>query len=141
MGATTLVAWARSDRRLELSGRHPPLLDRAQRRVEFLRCRFRDAAHDVAEIELVALRDVLNHAGGHRVALQRVPEGALALLQIAIHEQSEDGSEKENGYEHEGEHGDDPVWSFTRVPQAVKQRKKRGDPTWTAASRRATAPP
>ena len=124
MGATTSVARTRSDRRLELSGRHPPLLDRAQRRVELLRRRVRDAAHDVAEIELVALRDVLDHAGGHGVPLERVPEGALALLQVAIDEQPEDRSQEEDGYEHEGEHGDDPARSFARVSQAVKQREK-----------------
>lgn len=138
MGATTSVARARCDRRLELSGRHPPLLDRPQRRVEFLRCRVRDALHDVAEIELVALRDVLDDAGGHGVPVERVPEGALALLQVAIDEQPEDRSEKEDGYEHEGEHGDR---SFVRVSQAVKQRKNRGRSTWTARAHRATAPP
>ena len=134
------VARTRRDCRFELPGRHPSLLDRAQRCVELLRRRLRDAAHDVAEIELVALRDILHHLGGHGVAHQRVPEGALALLHAAIDEQPENRSEEEDGNEHEGEHGDDPMGASPGCP-GLSRHKKSHHATWTAPSRRATAAP
>jgi hypothetical protein len=40
--------------------------------------------------------------------LQRLAEGALALLHLSVDEQPEDRSDEEDGHEDEGEHGDDP---------------------------------
>jgi hypothetical protein len=122
----SVVVWGR-DRRLELLRRHPALLDRVEGRIELFRRRTRDALDDVAEVEVVSLRDVLDHLGGDGMALERVLKGPLALLQAAVDEQPEDRSDEQYRDEDEGEHGADPCGTSPEGPELSSATGKQRD--------------